>query len=354
MVRVESCMPTCQRFHPGGDVEVLPFGITCINVTDMLAKFLMLAKATDKVQALMSQKPFWRMFADPNAILALQELSIQMLCNVVVEMNRERRVPSLRNSQPDIPGGSTVDDTYKPVTVFDFAEVLERTERRVRDDLLGAGPKTVDDLRAIFLRLETKYQHQLEQKERRSTRGTSSNLASVTTSNVLDVVTGATSIASSAVAGATNIAGSAVVGATNIAGSAVTGATNIAGSAVAGASTVAVGVFASIKNTTTKFSSQGSFSNPLASPNLNTSNSDVNVKSPMPVSATESTTKTPVTTEQSLDDLLNTPIEDILNSSIGHVDDWTGITSDDADLEVSKFMIDDDEDAVGISGLEIS
>jgi hypothetical protein len=347
-------MPTSQRFHPGGDTEVLPFGITCINVTDMLAKFLMLAKATDKVQALMSQKPFWRMFADPNAILALQELSIQMLCNVVVEMNRERRIPSLRNAQPDIPGGSSTDDVYRPVTVFDFADVLERTERRVRDDLLGAGPKTVDELRAIFLRLETKYQQQLEQKERRSNRGSSSSLASVTTSNVMDVVTGATNMASSAVAGATNMAGSAVVGATNIAGSAVTGATNIAGSAVAGASTVAVGVFESIKNTTNKFSSQGSFSNPIASSNLNTSTSEGEIKSPMAASATETATNTPVAREQSLDDLLNTPIEDILNSSIGGVDGWTGITSEDGELDVSKFLIDDDEDVAGISGLEIS
>ena len=30
-----------------GDASVLPFGITCINVTDMISKFLMLAKSTD-------------------------------------------------------------------------------------------------------------------------------------------------------------------------------------------------------------------------------------------------------------------------------------------------------------------
>ena len=91
---VESCPQICQRFF-SGDASVLPFGITCINVTDMMAKFLMLAKSTDRMDALLSQKPFWRMFADPNAITALQELSMTMLCDVVVELGQERRVPGL-------------------------------------------------------------------------------------------------------------------------------------------------------------------------------------------------------------------------------------------------------------------
>ena len=93
---VESCPEICERFFTG-DASVLPFGITCINVTDMMAKFLMLAKSTDRMDALLSQKPFWRMFADPNAITALQELSMTMLCDVVVELGQERRVPGLVN-----------------------------------------------------------------------------------------------------------------------------------------------------------------------------------------------------------------------------------------------------------------
>ena len=55
---VESQPEICQRFFTG-DASVLPFGITCINVTDMIAKFLMLAKSTDRMDALLSQKPFW-------------------------------------------------------------------------------------------------------------------------------------------------------------------------------------------------------------------------------------------------------------------------------------------------------
>lgn len=50
------------------------------------------------------------------------------------------------------------------VTVFDFATILERTERRVRDDLLGAGPKSVDELQAIAARLRVKYQTQLDRR----------------------------------------------------------------------------------------------------------------------------------------------------------------------------------------------
>ena len=45
---------------------------------------------------------------------------------------------------------------------------MERTEKRVRDDLLGAGPKTVDELRSIAGRLRVKYQHQLERKIQRA------------------------------------------------------------------------------------------------------------------------------------------------------------------------------------------
>jgi hypothetical protein len=98
---VESCPVVCERFF-SGDASVLPFGITCINVTDMMAKFLMLAKSTDRMDALLSQKPFWRMFADPNAIIALQELSMTMLCDVVVELRRERQTPGLDKTKHDV------------------------------------------------------------------------------------------------------------------------------------------------------------------------------------------------------------------------------------------------------------
>ena len=52
--------------------------------------------------------------------------------------------------------------------MFDFSTILERTERRVRDDLLGAGPKTVDELRSIEGRLRIKYKTQLERKIQRA------------------------------------------------------------------------------------------------------------------------------------------------------------------------------------------
>ena len=77
------------------DASVLPFGITCINITDMLAKFLLFSKAVDKMDALLSAKPFWKMFIDPNAMLVLQEVSLDLLCDVCVEIGRERRVKKL-------------------------------------------------------------------------------------------------------------------------------------------------------------------------------------------------------------------------------------------------------------------
>ena len=227
---VESCTSTVKRFHEGGDAQVLPFGITSINVTDMVAKFLMLAKSTDRMEALMSQKPFWRMFADPNAILAVQEIAMNMMCDVVVELKREKKLPKritggggnkgeeeATSMQPEHSeevrlklmtvaviepikqttrrrmvgtllycfsldtrflfvvhtrfDSLSLSLSYYPflqVTVFDFPQILEKTERRVRDDLLGAGPSTVEELRSIAGRLRLKYASQIEAKEKRA------------------------------------------------------------------------------------------------------------------------------------------------------------------------------------------
>jgi hypothetical protein len=100
---VESCPKVCQRFFTG-DASVLPFGLTCINVTDMISKILQLAKSTDRMDALLSQKPFWKMFGDPNAILAVQELAMTMLCDVVVELGQERKVPGLLKNENSLHG----------------------------------------------------------------------------------------------------------------------------------------------------------------------------------------------------------------------------------------------------------
>jgi hypothetical protein len=159
---VEACPNVHARFLPSGDTHMLPFGITCINVTDMIAKFCMFSKSVDKMDALLSQKPFWRMFENPDSLLVLQELSMEILCNVVVEMGRERKIPKERKgANSDIDG----QEHQQEVTVFDFAEILYRTEKRVNDDLLGAGPRNVDELRAIHTRNCTKYMKALEKKE---------------------------------------------------------------------------------------------------------------------------------------------------------------------------------------------
>ena len=105
---VESKPVICQRFFTG-DTAVLPFGITCINVTDMIAKFLMLAKSTDRMDALLSQKPFWKMFGDPNAILAVQELAMSMLCDVAAELGQEKKIPALAKQHTDGMSGDSND-----------------------------------------------------------------------------------------------------------------------------------------------------------------------------------------------------------------------------------------------------
>jgi hypothetical protein len=177
---VESCPAVFTRYvRPTGDACVLPFGITSINITDMIAKFLMFAKSVDRMDALLSQKPFWNMFADPNAILVCKELSMDMLADVVVELRTERELyntlqqqqqqqqqqqESTENTNETSTNTINTSNEKKKdlVTVFDFAHILERTERRVEDDLLGAGPQSVQELRVIHGRLKTKYSAQLE------------------------------------------------------------------------------------------------------------------------------------------------------------------------------------------------
>lgn len=158
---VESCPNVHARFLPSGDAHMLPFGITCINVTDMIAKFCMFSKNVDRMDVLMSQKPFWRMFADPNSLLVMQELCMDMLCNVVVELGRERKLPKVDKRENGFQG----QEESQKVTVFDFAEILEKTEKRVHDDLLGGGPRSVDELRSIFSRITAKYSRAMDKKE---------------------------------------------------------------------------------------------------------------------------------------------------------------------------------------------
>lgn len=163
---VESCPAVFARFvRPDGDASVLPFGITSINCTDMMAKFLMLAKAVDRMDALLSQKPFWRMFADPNALLTCQELSMDMLADVVVEVRTIRQAEAEASEEKQADETTEKEnDKVEYVTVFDFAHILSVTEKRVEHDLLGAGPGTVAELRAIHSRLKTRYKQQLTRK----------------------------------------------------------------------------------------------------------------------------------------------------------------------------------------------
>jgi hypothetical protein len=51
------------------------------------------------------------------------------------------------------------------VTVFDFSEIMERTEKRVGDEVLGAGPQNVDELRAVALKVKSKYLFRIQVKE---------------------------------------------------------------------------------------------------------------------------------------------------------------------------------------------
>lgn len=189
---VESCPVVHSRFVPKlsankatanmsleeiimDDASVLPFGITCINITDMLAKFLLFSKAIDKMDALLSAKPFWKMFIDPNAMLVLQEVSLDLLCDVCVEIGRERRIAMLEVAMENREGHPLPDDAAGmsgsqngKVTVFDFSEIMERTEKRVGDEVLGPGPRNIEELRTIARRVKSKYLLRIQLKEKHS------------------------------------------------------------------------------------------------------------------------------------------------------------------------------------------
>jgi len=172
------------------DASVLPFGITCINITDMLAKFLLFSKAVDKMDALLSSKPFWKMFIDPNAMLVLQEVSLDLLCDVCVEIGRERRIEKLKNQAAAAEQGSEDESSNNrkkkeggmpgseggKVTVFDFSEIMERTEKRVGDEVLGAGPQSVDELRDVARRVKSKYLMRIQLKEKHTVTSVASPL----------------------------------------------------------------------------------------------------------------------------------------------------------------------------------
>ena len=65
------------------------------------------------------------------------------------------------------------------ITVFDFPKILETTERRVRDDLLSAGPGTVEELRTLHSNLKKKYEAELMKR-----REPKSNMIATTVATV--------------------------------------------------------------------------------------------------------------------------------------------------------------------------
>jgi hypothetical protein len=107
---VESCPEVVRLFLSEGSPDriALPFAITCINITDMLAKFLMLSKSVAQMDTLLSQRPFWRMFDDPQSILSLQEISMTFLCDVVDELKQERQAEAAvaQQQQPSSNNGA--------------------------------------------------------------------------------------------------------------------------------------------------------------------------------------------------------------------------------------------------------
>jgi hypothetical protein len=71
------------------------------------------------------------------------------------------------------------------VTVFDFSEIMERTEKRVGDEVLGSGPQTVDELRAVARRVKSKYLLRIQSKENHTVNKKSSSQKQIQLSSIL-------------------------------------------------------------------------------------------------------------------------------------------------------------------------
>jgi len=209
----------------------------------------------------------------------------------------------------DMPGGNT--EEFRAVTVFDFSDIMERTEKRIRDDLLGVGPTTVDELRSIDRRLRLKYRQQLEAKERRGAAGGG-------------------------------------VGAPDV------GA--MAGVAVAGASSMAVGMFEKIK--TSKIITPN-FTNPLArkpkpaaaaATTVTAAATPTIVDLPPPTTTESSTATATPSKPEPVHDMLSmmTPQPAVAAPATPTVDEgsWHGVTKEDVfpSPATSQFSIDDDDD----------
>jgi hypothetical protein len=65
-------------------------------------------------------------------------------------------------------------DRCGKVTVFDFTEIMERTEKRVGEEVLGAGPRNVEELRAVARRVKSKYLMRIQLKEKHLEKRSSS------------------------------------------------------------------------------------------------------------------------------------------------------------------------------------
>lgn len=91
--------------------------------------------------------------------------------------------------------------------MFDFALITERTESRVRDDLLGAGPKSVDELHAIAGRLRVKYKVQLDKRIDRAKQEEEHAGGPGTGPQIKDVVGKAAGLAGGIAVGAVGVAG---------------------------------------------------------------------------------------------------------------------------------------------------
>ena len=138
---------------------------------------------------------------------------------------------------------------FEQVTVFDFSMIMERTEKRVERDLLGSGPKSVEELRAIRVRLKQRYRAQLDKTKQRAEQqiqkqeqqqrqeeeqaAEESAAATATDAGRNDVETKPGGIAGISLQDSRKVAGQVVSRATNVA---------------TGATTIAAGVFAKIKS----------------------------------------------------------------------------------------------------------
>mmetsp|Transcript_2054 Transcript_2054/g.3542 ORF Transcript_2054/g.3542 Transcript_2054/m.3542 type:complete len:334 (-) Transcript_2054:90-1091(-) len=146
-----------------GDVAgILPLASTSINVTNMISDILMLKQSVESLESLLRPRRFWGVFLDPMALLVLHGICLDLLADIALEIKIERKTEMAEREKREEENEDAVPVHGGKISAFDFPLIMERTKRRIEDELLGEGsggkgPTSINELRCNSQKLKRGY-----------------------------------------------------------------------------------------------------------------------------------------------------------------------------------------------------